>query len=245
MKKGISYLYVEIFLLSLLFLILISCKNKQHTSNETECNELYNMLYQTYDSLNLYYEAGKEEAVEQTISFQDSIVKKIKTLCGVSHEVIDLIYSRNLFLQKYDKGIEFLEDIPDTSYKLTYGKTLKIGILKLFKTSENNTKKQNQYSKMEKHLISKLTKFRKNGDSLRVDISIEYVKNINKNPEQIQRRIIYIKNNPELFYKSSHEYFITYLNKLIQLKRNHMRNFNKEQAKENNLEADEYFEVVE
>lgn len=246
MKNNVVYSISQFSFLVLLFLLLLSCNNKQSKNTGRTCNELHIMLFQTYDSLEWYSEEGNEHALDLIIRTQDSIIKIIQLHCGISHEIIDLIYTRNLYLRKYDEAIDFLEEIPDTSYALPYGKILKIGVLKLFKVTENTTTSQTEYSRLENDLTRQLSNFRKTGDSLLVDVSIEYVKNIKCSPELIKRRISYIRKNPDLFYGSDHEYFISVLDKLIQLKRNQERGLSSNNKEKNEkLKKEEFFEVLE
>jgi hypothetical protein len=147
---------------------------------------------------------------------QDSIVQTIISRCNIRPEIIDFIYSRNLYLMQFDKGILILEKIPENSYKFEFDKANKIGVLRLFKYSLSN--ENDLYTEVENELLVELSKYQFSKDSVYITVQKEFIKNINCSIDDINNKIDSLSIDSLNYGNEIKNYLKTYLTNLIGLK---------------------------
>jgi len=218
-----------IFIISL----IASCEFIDNKADKTNCKILYQQLFNTYESL----DNNKTNRIEfdKLYKKQDSLIEAIKQRCKISQEIIDLVYTRDLFLGRYKKAIIFLENIPDSLYIRPYDKVLKTGVLQMFELSKNND--SIELINLKDSLLVYLSNFSQSPDSVYLKVLNEYIRNIPKDTKEIKDEI---KNLEQKANKTEYDMLkIGFLKKLIfqkehsvSLKSNENRNkVNKEDVK--------------
>jgi len=201
-----------IFTYVLITISLSSCS--KFIGSNKNCNDLYSSLYATYDYEN--QNNYKNMQFDSINLIQDSIVQTIISRCNIRPEIIDFIYSRNLYLMQFDKGILILEKIPENSYKFEFDKANKIGVLRLFKYSLSN--ENDLYTEVENELLVELSKYQFSKDSVYITVQKEFIKNINCSIDDINNKIDSLSIDSLNYGNEIKNYLKTYLTNLIGLK---------------------------
>jgi len=222
-----------IFIISL----IASCEFNDNKADKTNCKILYQQLFNTYESL----DNSKTNRIEfdKIYKKQDSLIEAIKQRCKISQEIIDLVYTRDLFLGRYKKAIIFLENIPDSLYVRPYDKVLKTGVLQMFELSKNND--SIELINLKDSLLVYLSNFSQSPDSVYLKVLNEYIRNIPKDTKEINGEI---ENLEQKANKTEYDMLkISFLRKLIfQKEHNVSLKSNEDRNKVNKEDVKKYLE---